>query len=52
MMRSFSVRFSYDFKAASKMVWKFEEVGAVVEVCDMIGVEVVEELIDSELCGR
>ena len=36
----------YDFKAASKMAWKFEEAAAVAGVWDMIGVEIVEELIE------
>ena len=45
MMRSFFVRFSYNFKAASKMDWKCEEAAAVAGVWDMIGLESVEVLI-------
>ena len=36
-MRSFLVRFSYNFKAASKMAWKCEEAAAVAGVWDMTG---------------
>ena len=44
-IRSFLVCFSYDFKAALKMVWKRVEAVDVVGVWDMTRVTTVEELI-------
>jgi hypothetical protein len=41
------VRFWYDFKAASKRVWKCEEAGAVVGV--MTEVATVEEVMQPEM---
>ena len=57
-IRSILVRFSYDFKAASKVAWMCEEAAEVEGVWDMgetvtlDGSEIISAQVDVEILGR